>query len=103
MPAQRLYAVVLLSEPEAGGFSVSAPALPEIATQGGTLAMAALLISLGVVAIVFDSVRASLTFHPIYSAPSVFSRRGFPLFPLALVLIAVGLLSRNKRRRRRRR
>lgn len=36
MPLERSYTVVLLPEPEAGGFSVSVPALPEIATQGET-------------------------------------------------------------------
>ncbi|MFY9718868.1 MAG: type II toxin-antitoxin system HicB family antitoxin [Candidatus Cybelea sp.] len=34
MALERSYTVVLLPEPEAGGFSVSVPSLPEIATQG---------------------------------------------------------------------
>ena len=34
---ERSYTVVLEPELEAGGFSVSVPALPEIATQGETL------------------------------------------------------------------
>jgi antitoxin HicB len=36
MPVQRSYTVVLLPEREVGGWSVSVPALPEIATQGET-------------------------------------------------------------------
>lgn len=36
MAVERTYTVVLLPEPQAGGFSVSVPALPEIATQGET-------------------------------------------------------------------
>jgi len=36
MAVERSYTVVLLPEPEVGGFSVSVPALPEIATQGET-------------------------------------------------------------------
>ncbi|HEY9084447.1 MAG TPA: type II toxin-antitoxin system HicB family antitoxin [Candidatus Tyrphobacter sp.] len=34
MALERSYTVVLIPEPEEGGFSVSVPALPEIATQG---------------------------------------------------------------------
>ncbi len=37
VPVERSYAVVLEPEREAGGFSVSVPALPEIATQGETV------------------------------------------------------------------
>jgi len=71
--------------------------------QGGTLIIVALLIALGILAIVFDSMRGSLIFHPGYSALPVPNRRGLPLFPIALVLITIGLLSMNKGRRRRRR
>lgn len=35
-PIVRDYTVVLTPEPEAGGYSVTVPALPEIATQGET-------------------------------------------------------------------
>jgi antitoxin HicB len=37
VPVERSYAVILEPEREAGGFSVSVPALPEIATQGETV------------------------------------------------------------------
>ena len=37
MSLERSYTVVLFPEPEAGGFSVTVPALAEIATQGETL------------------------------------------------------------------
>jgi antitoxin HicB len=36
MAVERSYTVVLLPEPQTAGFSVSVPALPEIATQGET-------------------------------------------------------------------
>jgi antitoxin HicB len=36
MAVERSYTVVLFPEPEVGGFSVTVPALPEIATQGET-------------------------------------------------------------------
>jgi len=36
MAVERSYTVVLIPEPGVGGFSVSVPALPEIATQGET-------------------------------------------------------------------
>ncbi len=37
VPIVRDYTVVLTPEPEAGGFSVTVPALPEVATQGETV------------------------------------------------------------------
>lgn len=37
MAVERSYAVILEPERDAGGFSVSIPALPEIATQGETV------------------------------------------------------------------
>ena len=36
-PIVRDYTVILTPEPETGGFSVTVPALPEVATQGETV------------------------------------------------------------------
>ncbi|HTX56660.1 MAG TPA: type II toxin-antitoxin system HicB family antitoxin [Candidatus Acidoferrales bacterium] len=36
-PIVRDYTVILTPEPEAGGYSVTVPALPEVATQGETV------------------------------------------------------------------